>query len=52
MARILNLRHFLSEWDTRKNYIFAPRFGPVVQWIERKFPKLLIGVRFTSGLLL
>ena len=44
----------LSPSDSEK-VVFLRAFsqkGPVVQWIERKFPKLLIGVRFTSGLLL
>lgn len=35
----------------QKVRIFAENFGPVVQWIERKFPKLLIRVRFPAGLL-
>ena len=40
------------EMGMRKNYIFAPsKSGPVVQRIERKFPKLLIWVRVPAGLL-
>ena len=35
-----------------EKFLFLPRVGLVVQWIERKFPKLLIRVRFPARLLL
>ena len=31
-------------------YFCGRKLGPIVQWIERKFPKLQIQVRFLVGL--